>query len=740
MEINKEKCIECGKCARVCPHGAITGDSKSKCNRWRRRVWKLVVVIIVLALLFCGLKAKAQVATPNDSAFKEQTISEVVIKAHMPTHKTVKGGTLTRIAGSVLAKTGTAKNVILHLPNIQKKIDGSFEVVGKGTPIVYVNNRKLRDLSELDYIKSNDIQNVEVITSPSAEYDASVGAVIRIKTLKNQGDGVGVNVVSSADYAHRWNTAQQVGVNWQAGKLETFAMMRYDFTHQYETGVTDIHTFTKEDMLQNATSIDNGTTHNVFGKMGFNYDFNSKHSIGAIYELTSQPHTKMRNYNHTDVFLDNNAYDAIDTYASSWEKTYPTHHVSGYYAGQLGKLSLNVDADVLLGHKRGSENVDERSTAIENYFGSTSQRSKNRLYAGKLTLAYPVWKGNLSFGSEYTYTRRWSASDGYEGIIQANDDKIKDRNMGVFMGYEGNFGPVMANIGMRYEHVVYDFFEGGIKSCEKSKTYDNFFPTISLNSTIGSTHVGLDYHIRTFRPFYMMLESNTHYNNRYSYISGSPDLQPTYIHAAELSAMHKDLRVAVGFNHYKDDILIGMESLESDPKIQEIKFSNLKSRNELTCSFSYAPVFGFWKPEWMVAANTQWLKMPHHGESKNMNGTVCRISWGNAFQLPSDFLLRIDGNWNSNGYEQNQKLSSAASVNASLNKDFCQGRWNLLLEFNDIFHSMRDKVNAYYSQSEMYRCTKDNTWQVKLTVSYNLNAKKSKYKGTGAGNEEIMRL
>lgn len=713
MKINQEKCIGYGKCAKV---------------------------LIFLALLFLGLKAKAQVATPNDSIFKVQTISEVVIKAHIPVHKTVKGGTSTRIAGSVLAKTGTAKNVILHLPNVQKKIDGSFEVIGKGVPVVYVNKQKVRDLTELDYLKSGDIQSVEVITSPGAEYDASVGAVIKIKTLKNEEDGVGVNVMSSADYAHKWNTAQQVGVDWQAGKLETFATVRYDFTHQYETGVTDIRTFTDEEMLQNTTSVDNGTTHNVYGKVGFNYDLNSKHSIGAMYELTSQPHTKMRNFNNTDVYFDNKSYDALDTYTSSLEKTYPAHHVSGYYAGQLGKLSLNADVDVLSGHKQGSENVDERSTAIGNHLGRTSQRSKNLLYAGKLTLTYPVWNGSMSLGSEYTYTRRWSASDGYEGIIPANDDRINDRNMGVFMGYEGSFGPVMANIGMRYEHVVYDFFEDGIKSNEKSKTYDNFFPTVSLNYIIGSTHVGFDYHIHTFRPFYMMLESNTHYNNRYSYFSGAPDLQPTYIHAVELSAMHKDLRMAVGFNHYKDDILIGMEQLESDPKINEIKFSNLKSRNELTYSLSYAPTLGLWKPEWTVTANTQWLKTPHHGEIKNMNGTVCRISWGNAFQLPSDFLLRVDGNWNSDGYEQNQKLCSTASVNASLNKELCQGRWNLLLEFNDIFHSMRDKVNAYYTQSYMYRCTKDNTQQVKLTVNYNLNVRKSKYKGTGAGCEEIMRL
>ena len=65
-----------------------------------------------------------------------------------------------------------------HIPGLQKKND-VYEVFGKGSPIIYVNGRLLRDLSELDQLKSEDIKNVELITSPGARYDASVKAVIR---------------------------------------------------------------------------------------------------------------------------------------------------------------------------------------------------------------------------------------------------------------------------------------------------------------------------------------------------------------------------------------------------------------------------------------------------------------------------------------------------------------------------------------------------------------------------------
>lgn len=687
----------------------------------------------------------------QDSIFKELDISEVVVKAHIPVYKAIKGGISTRIAGSTLAKLGTAKNVIEHLTNIQKKIDGSLDVIGKGTPIIYINHRKVRNMSELEYLKAENIQSIEVITMPGAEYDASVGAIIRIKTLKNQEDGIGIDVMSSADYAYRWNTSQQVGIDWQKGKLETFATMRYDFSHQHQTAATDIFTHTHDSpsaktstatnqlWQQAATSVDNGVLYNVYGKMGFNYQLGKHHSLGAMYELTSQPRTRMHNQNYTDVLLNASAYDVLNTEDETFEKTEPTHHVNTYYTGQFGKWSMDVNADFLLGKKRGNESVAENSENFEDYRVDTSQDSKNLLYAGKLVMGFPIYQGLFSFGAEYTYTHRKSHSTGYNEIIQATNDKIKDKNLGVFMGYEGNFGIINANIGFRYEHVIYNFYDNNVKSEEKSKTYDNLFPTLSLNTTIDKAHISLDYHIRTFRPLYEMLESNTHYGNRYTYLSGSPALQPTYINAVELSGQYKDLHLSVGFNHYKDDILFSIETYEQNPSISISSFRNLSSRNELTYSLAYAPTFSFWKPELTINTNTQWLHLSHLDKEKKMDGTIVHLSCNNTFALPANLLFRIDGNWSSAGYTQNMRLRSTGFVNASLYKELAHGKWTMLLEYNDILHTMRNATWMYDKNIQEYRATKDNTQQIKLTICYRLNNRQSKYKGTGAGNEERNR-
>ena len=143
---------------------------------------------LALVASFCGITITQMMAQNiNGEQISDTTLfekfskelGEVVVKAHLPQYKKTHEGLLTNVAGTVLSKMGTAEDVLKHVPSIVKKKDG-YEVVGKGTPIIYINGRKMQDISELDNIKSSDIKSVEVIQNPGATYDASVNAVISL--------------------------------------------------------------------------------------------------------------------------------------------------------------------------------------------------------------------------------------------------------------------------------------------------------------------------------------------------------------------------------------------------------------------------------------------------------------------------------------------------------------------------------------------------------------------------------
>lgn len=144
------------------------------------------------------------------------------MKSQLPVTRLGDEGLITNVEGSVLSRMGTANDVLARIPGLQRKKDG-FEVFGKGTPLIYINGRKLRDKEELAQLSSEDIKSVEVIHNPGARYDASVGAVVRIRTVKRQGDGFGFRL--SGDYNQSENTDLngQADVNYRHGGLDVLS-------------------------------------------------------------------------------------------------------------------------------------------------------------------------------------------------------------------------------------------------------------------------------------------------------------------------------------------------------------------------------------------------------------------------------------------------------------------------------------------------------------------------------------
>lgn len=699
----------------------------------------------VVQINYLGYKPFANTYAPGDIGIirmvpEDTSLEGVTVTRRRPTYKLVTGGVSTRIENSVLSKAGSAGDVIGLLAGVRKNIDGSIDVIGKGAPAVYIDNRQVQDMSELRRLQSSDIKDIAVITTPGPEYDASAGAVLKITTIKNTDNGFGLAVKSSADHAEKFNTAQQLGLDYRHDVISLFGTFRYDFNHLRQNATTDIDTHIDKLWQQASSSADNSSNQTYFANIGASYDFSPAHSIGAKYELTSMPRFKTYSHNLTDVAVDAIAYDKWNTQEISRQNS-TTHHVNAYYVGSFGGLSVDFNADMLLGSGDGSSTVDDRSETFDNLSLNTDDSFKNRLFAAKLVASYTIWRGQLYVGSKYTDTYRRTLSSGFEGVIEASADKINDRNVAAFFNYEADFGVINANAGLRYEHITYDFFDVGVFQPDRSKVYNNFFPTVAINSTVGNIRLRGDFHIRTIRPQYEMLNSAVRYGNRLTYLSGTPDLKPTYITSASIGAIwNNDFQFQAESNHYKDDIFFSFEQSESNPEITINKFRNAKSRNELTLSAAYAPTFGIWQPRWSAVNTTQWLDIDYLGSKKSMNGTILHLAWGNALTLPAGFILRIDGAWDSPGFTQNRKMKSSVYVNVSLNKEFDNGRYNILLEVSDLFHTMRDASFFYDRRTFEYRSTKDNTRQMKVTFSYQFNIKSSKYKGTEAGADEIQRL
>ena len=161
---------------------------------------------------------------------QDQTmLNEIVVKGQMPKTKLTGNSMITTIQGTVLGKSGTAKEMLAKVPGMTLKGE-DLEVLGKGTPIFYINGRKMQDKEELKRLHSEEIASVEVITNPGAQYDATISSVVRIKTIRREGDGFGFDLNTGFNQDLRFGESDpsaQLNLRYRHNNLDLFGMVNY---------------------------------------------------------------------------------------------------------------------------------------------------------------------------------------------------------------------------------------------------------------------------------------------------------------------------------------------------------------------------------------------------------------------------------------------------------------------------------------------------------------------------------
>jgi len=158
---------------------------------------------------------------------------------------------VTTVEGSYLAKMGTAIDVLDHIPGVIRN-GGNIEVIGRGTPLIYINGRQMRNPSELDQLSSDQIKDVEVIMTPGAKYDATVKAVIRIKTIRPVGEGFSFNSRTVAGVNHYVYGLEELNMNYRIGGLDIFGMAQYENRRSRQTNDSRQDTYLQSHYQQNS--------------------------------------------------------------------------------------------------------------------------------------------------------------------------------------------------------------------------------------------------------------------------------------------------------------------------------------------------------------------------------------------------------------------------------------------------------------------------------------------------------
>lgn len=688
-------------------------------------------------------------------------LNDIVITGHRPKTKLTGNSMVTRIQGSVLENSGTAKEMLGKVPGMTQKGD-DLEVLGKGTPIYYINGRKMNDKDELKRLRSEEIKEVEVITNPGAQYDATVSAVVRIKTIRRKGTGFGYDVDISNQQNLRYgffDPSATLNLRYRLKNIDFFGMANYwkwdsanDATPLQKSYFTDnglLRIIEQESKFRHDWRGE-GFNYNI----GFNWQITENHSIGARLErhdnlnipIPATQESVIKQY-----LADGSDYSEEHNRSIQEERDHSPYNWEGnaYYNGKVGKLGIDLNIDFLTNKTTEDNSIEEIRNDLNAKY-STSNHTTNRMYAGKLVLSYPVWKGQLQVGSEMTFVSRKNRYQMTGLSLPNSDSYVTEDNIAAFAQYSCNipkFGSISA--GLRYEHVGFDYEDKLNADNSMSRYTDDFFPTVSWANQWGSWQTSLSYSIKTSRPSYWQLSETMQYLNPYSLQQGDPTLKNAIRHELNANIRWKWVNLFMSYEQ-RNNTITQWSYIYNKEGVILIKNINLAEPVRNFAAFlSATPTWGCYSPSWTIGMQKFFNKFTLADPREATGERVVRykkpigiVDCNNTFRFKHSWQLECNANLMTPGDVTNFKL-----INTSFNLSFVvQKCWLkndalcLRASLSDVFQRNKQDIEMDCGYYTLTQRNKPSNHRLNISLRYTFNAQKSKYKGTGAGQDAAGRM
>lgn len=692
---------------------------------------KLQFITFLILFLLAWINSHAQDSVPSDSLIRE--LQEVVVKAKQPATKLVGSSLVSTIAGSSLQNAGNAFDVLQQLPMLSVE-DNAVSVTGKGTPVIYIDGRPMRDGSELRQLQSSNIRNVELILAPGAQYASTTNAVLKITTRRNFVRGLSISNEVETRIRRKWSVNDMLDFSYHSQKWELFGTGYYDHDNSLIKGSTT-NRLTYEGM---PTEI--GTTFNsiypensALGKLGFNFSEGNQ-SFGAYYRFM---------YSHTDPLNTGTEWMDSETPLSrtiSGEGNTRNHLVSLYYDNIFAdRYHFHFDANY-----RGADNDKTSNTSYDNSRRqsiNSTQDQNSTLWAGKAYLDFPLAGGDLTVGTQDSYTRTKldyrMLNQTVGTYIPSSLSDAKQTSLAAFISWARQFGNFSLSAGLRYEYVDYLFTVDGKKDTDVSRT-DNFLtPDISLGYFFNeNSMINLSYRMATVKPPYSQLTGGQTYAGEHEIEGGNPMLRDEKMHNLQFFGQWKDFMLQVDYIRSLDTYAF-VKQIYPAQSLQMLLHPVNVNVSELSTYLIWSHPVRRWQPEVTLGMSKPWMKL---GEN-HYNKPIYSYSFQNSISLPKGFYISANMRGQSSGdMHSNRFAASWFVMDMSLRKTFFDKALAVKLTATDIFNTRNNDWSMDTYGILMNKYQSYDRRGITLSVQYQFQPKKSKYKGKAASEAEMNRL
>lgn len=681
-----------------------------------------------------------------------KTLKEVNVSGSQKVIEMDGSNLIFNVSKSISAQGTNALELLGRAPGVSVGTDNNISLNGKAGAAVlidgkqtYLSNREIAEL--LKSMSASEIKSIEIISSPSAKYDASgTAGIINVRTLKSNVQGFSAALTSGLSYGVYLRNNQDLALNFRKNRLSIFGNYSHFIGYySYLYGGDRI----QEGKFYNSFTDDIDKRKKMGSRLGADFAIDKNHTIGILLNgnfLFGGGITDTRtDIGQAQSIIIDQTLTAINDYYHQQTQRYNVN-LNYKYEDTLGTI-VNFDADYG-DFTKGSGNLQSNKYTASNQtvISDNLYRSLNAIDIGlravKADYTTKLWKGKLETGLKYSSV---SADNDSKFLEIKPDGEFIDPNRSnrfvyreeianAYVNYQKTFGKWQLQGGLRVENTASkgnldeaSSVFGNIKVTERN--YTNWFPFFSATVKPSASHnFSLSYSRRIDRPAYQNLNPFIYLLDELSYWQGNPFLEPQLSHRVLLQYAYKSATI-LGLSYtYTDKFSVEVTDVVDDTKIVMVpRNMGIQQHLALTLTQTLQPYK--W---WNISFNGTLFGLHNDidfggGRKLNLKQLAGRLNLQQNFKLPYQLTGEIMGVYNSKRLAgANQFPNATSQIDLGLQRNFMDNKATLRLIFSDIYKGTKassvQQVAGLYIRNYSYFETR----QVKLNFSYRFSSGSSK--------------
>ncbi len=688
-------------------------------------------------------------------------LDEVTVKATRPQIIIEPDKTIVNVEGTVMAEGANALDVLGRSPGVFITSDGSINLNGRTGVTVMINDRPMymsvADLTSfLRSMPADNIKSIEVMTSPSARFDAEGAAgVINIQLKKNTVDGVFGNVMIGGRYNGKAAPNAGVTLNVKKGKWTSNGTFNYNEDveiNDLEIGRNFQVEGGKSTFMQESRIVERSHTPSFTGAA--NYELTPTQNLGINVQASTSASNGL---NNSGTSISNpgqsnkSSFTSINDSEDQRSRLFTNLHYDAKLDTLGGKISADLDLTVM--------DMASNSLLTNSYSNGLNPPtlSKDRvfmlndmyytIFTSKVDWIQPLKGGKVL---EAGLKGSWVESDNNldlsrgvnDGPLQPDPNSnrfiYQENVLAAYSSLKGDFSPKLSyQAGLRME---YSDVTGTSKTLNQvnKQEYTNLFPSVFLQHKISDNYqVVYNVNRRITRPNYRLLNPFVYYIDPLTTEKGNPNLRPQYSTNLEMDHVIKGAyQFTLGYSVTEDAF---MQVFEQD---EEKRSSTTFTANfDKTKNFNFQGVVPIELTKWWNSSN---LVQVNYNKFKSLLGTdvldISQVSYlfrsQHNFNLPKGFKMELVGIYLSPQIWGQGQIRGFGWVDAGITKSVMKDKLSLSINGGDLFRTqlIRASINfaAIDTQIRQYR----NDQSVRFTLRYNFSKGQSFRVNSNSGSSE----